>query len=374
MNKVFVFVGDPGSNASEVLTILKRENLLAKRASLNVTVQEVVSMEPLAIVLSENFENRADFICALREKPELAQVPILARVDDMTTSEMEYAYKDGVDEVCTGCNLLQFKAFVNMVTKQDSWQVVRAPAGKIVLAYQDRLSRMKLGQTLRKKGFDTYFATDEQELRKAIATQNPRAVVSDLGILGKSALSMITSSHNSEKKLFWVLSASNDAKKHLDMGKVNSSLVRLLDQEADAESVTYLLNELLMPEPFGQRRSPRILYGTPVRFSPDQKDAPMFDGFTFNVNIGGLYIRSTTPLPMQTLIEVSFTPPFGRGKVNMIAQVVWRKEYGKDESPTTPPGMGIQFVKSWIADKSGFEAGYKALLAVSENNKGSVTQ
>jgi hypothetical protein len=153
----------------------------------------------------------------------------------------------------------------------------------------------------------------------------------------------------------------NDKVKAMNETLQVGTKLRIFEAEADAEGLTFVLNELLAPPPAGVRRSVRILYGAPASFVHEGGD-DWIHGFTYNINLGGVYIRTLTPLPLQTKIELSFRPPFGRGQVIAEAQVVWRKKIGDISGAASPPGMGVQFTKMWQADRAGYEAGYQLLL------------
>jgi hypothetical protein len=137
--------------------------------------------------------------------------------------------------------------------------------------------------------------------------------------------------------------------------------IKYFETGTDPEGITFVLNELLAPPPAGARRSARVLWGTPVSFMHAGGQNKM-GGFTFNINMGGIYIRTLASLPLQSKIEVTFRPPFGRGQVFAEAQVVWRKQFGDTSGAASPPGMGVQFIDLWPADKAAYEVGYQSLL------------
>jgi hypothetical protein len=45
---------------------------------------------------------------------------------------------------------------------------------------------------------------------------------------------------------------------------------------------------------------------------------------------------------------------------------MWRKEFGSTQGPLYPPGIGVQFVRTPLADEAAHRAGYEELLRESE--------
>jgi len=124
-------------------------------------------------------------------------------------------------------------------------------------------------------------------------------------------------------------------------------------------------NELLT-EGFEQmRRSERLAYGCPLLFSA-REVVPTF-GFTFNISEGGLFVRTLTPPPMGTALELKFTPPFGRGQVWVEGNVAWRSMQ-RVNPRGVPSGFGLSYGELPVADGAALAAGYAELLA----NKGGV--
>ena len=121
------------------------------------------------------------------------------------------------------------------------------------------------------------------------------------------------------------------------------------------------MNELLAPAPPEGRRTPRLLYESTVAYTHEGSNEKFF-GYTYNINSGGLFIRTLTPPPRQSQISVTFRPPCGKGLVTGTAQVVWVSNYRSEGPSTSPAGMGVQLVGWSPADRAGFEGGYRALL------------
>ena len=362
MSKHLMFIGDPGKNAKHLLAVLRNVGLAAKRLENADDLTDKLSEEPPAAILFDAAtENLQDAISSLRSHRTLASLPILLRVKEPAPEFLIEAFKWGVDDFFVEGAVDHFMALVSAIEKQDTWETVRAPAGQVILAHPDRLERAKFGRILKRNGFDTYFAGSSDELESAIRTQNARSIiVSDR--IPKDPLSVLNKIAEELTDLPpFVVVANPEALESVKQKVSDSINATFFEDGSDAEGITFLLNELLAPPPLGKRRSPRVLYGTPVAFvHKGGKQTTM--GFTFNINHGGIYIRTLASLPLQTEIEIRFRPPFGRGEVFADAQVVWRKQLGDSAGAASPPGMGVQFLHLWTADLAAFEAGYSELL------------
>lgn len=364
MSDHITFIGNPGPDIKAMLSVIKEAGLSARRIESAEHAVSILEREPpCALFLDAKQENLQAFLQEFRENRVLFAVPVLLRVEAMDALLLGNAYRWGVDDfIVDGYNMSQFSAFVAAVGNKDSWNAVRAPAGQVILAHPDRRDRVEIGRILKRNGFDTFFAGSAEELTAAIREKNARAVIVSCDIPGKPVAEMLLESHREQDELPpFVLAVGPDKIEEISKKIPDGMSVRLFETGSDPEGITFVLNELLAPPPVGTRRSERVLWGTPVSFIHRGGTGRM-SGFSFNINLGGLYIRTLTSLPLQTKIELSFRPPYGRGLVLADAQVVWRKRLGDVSGAASPPGMGVQFLELWPADQAAHEVGYQKLV------------
>ena len=86
-----------------------------------------------------------------------------------------------------------------------------------------------------------------------------------------------------------------------------------------------------------KRRYPRIPASIEVNYDYGMES---FTDYTLNLSQGGLYIKTTRPLDMGSLITVDFTLPSFDYSFRISGKVVWKKTVETEEGP---PGMGIEF-------------------------------
>lgn len=369
MSDCIIFIGDPGPDAKDMLAAIREAGLSAKRIESTEHAVSILEKEPpCAVILDGSMKNIDTFLEELREVRSLAAVPVLLRVSSPDPVLLADAFRWGVDDFLVDGCAAQFSAFAATIGNKESWSAVRAPAGQVILAHADRYERAKVGRILRRNGFDTFFAGSIDELAAAIQGKDARTVIVSCDIPGGSVESMLLDFQAKSVEVPpFVLVAKPDDIETIRCTVPESVRVKYFESGTDPEGVTFVLNELLAPPPAGARRSARVLWGTPVTFRHQGGEADMY-GFSFNINMGGIYIRSLTSLPLQTKIDVAFRPPFGRGHVFAEAQVVWRKQPGDSSGAASPPGMGVQFLDLWPADQAAYEAGYQALLEQSSTS------
>jgi type IV pilus assembly protein PilZ len=85
-----------------------------------------------------------------------------------------------------------------------------------------------------------------------------------------------------------------------------------------------------------RRFSPRA--AVTVRIDYATVDA-MFSEFTQNINEGGLFIESETPLALDEQVQLHFRLPGVDDPIKVSGRVAWIREAGIGG----PPGMGIEF-------------------------------
>jgi type IV pilus assembly protein PilZ len=85
-----------------------------------------------------------------------------------------------------------------------------------------------------------------------------------------------------------------------------------------------------------RRLSPRATVTVRVDYSTI--DA-MFSEFTRNINEGGLFIETETPLPLDEQVQLQFRLPGFDDPIKVSGRVAWVREGGIQG----PPGMGVEF-------------------------------
>jgi len=356
-NATILFIGDPGPERVEMLAAIRQVGLEPRRVEPEADLAaELSSSRPLAVVVGPEVEQRRELVTALRERPEVTEIPLLARVRSDSKRSIERAILDGFDDVIIDGAVNQLVAFLANLAASDVWATVRAPQGLAVLAEADRSERIRIAHILRRNGFDVRFADSGEAITRSLSIDAPRVVISSPSL----AASVPSNAVPDEVELPWVVYGTDALPSDDQLRDAGVSKVSTVRDVEDAEQLTFAVNDLLAPAPPEERRTPRLLYGTTVQFGTADESAS-FSGYAYNINSGGMFVRTLIPLPKGSRVKVRFTPPFGRGEVEAVAQVVWVRQFADAEGAASPAGMGIQFVEWDVADQAAYEAGYALL-------------
>ncbi len=95
----------------------------------------------------------------------------------------------------------------------------------------------------------------------------------------------------------------------------------------------------LFPKALNRRSSPRVALGIPVAYRFGNTIAA---ALTINVSHGGLAIRTTNPLSVDTPVKVRFRLPSGKSEIDAQGRVAWADRR---------LGMGVKFTKIDEADQ-----------------------
>ena len=89
----------------------------------------------------------------------------------------------------------------------------------------------------------------------------------------------------------------------------------------------------LFPKALNRRSSPRVALGIPVAYRYGNTIAA---ALTINISHGGLAIRTTNPLSLDTPVKVRFRLPSGKSEIDASGRVTWADRR---------LGMGVKFTK-----------------------------
>jgi uncharacterized protein (TIGR02266 family) len=99
----------------------------------------------------------------------------------------------------------------------------------------------------------------------------------------------------------------------------------------------------LFPDSYNRRSSPRVVLGIPVAYRFGNTIAA---ALTLNLSRGGMAVRTTSPLDVDTRVRLRFRLPGGKRDVEADARVVW---------PDRRIGMGLQFHKVDPSDQHAID-------------------
>jgi uncharacterized protein (TIGR02266 family) len=109
------------------------------------------------------------------------------------------------------------------------------------------------------------------------------------------------------------------------------SVVHYVNEYTSAPHIVPALKPHLFPDSRNRRESPRVVLSVPVSYRFGNTIAA---AVTLNISSGGLAIRTTSPLDVDTDVRVRFRLPSGGGEIDAMAKVAWADRRF---------GMGVRF-------------------------------
>lgn len=318
------------------------------------------AQEPRALVFKANIARAERFCQAVRSKPRLAGVPLIALVSDPSDPFVDKLYAMGVDDA------IQDRFGPGFVTRMKTLpdRVAEAPRrGTAVVAEPDRDRQNLVARVLANAGYDVRSAIDSISLAFYIQQHKPRLVVGSVALGPPRAL--ISDARRRGYSAPWIVTARRrELHKHADdLGGLER--VCVVASTSAPEVVLYAANELLRGEEVPARSEPRLLYATTLLFrSPGDETDEL--GFSYNVSTRGVFVRTLAP-PEGDQVWLEARPPKSRRRVRLEGRVTWRRPYVPTAAPTGPPGFGVlitgglsQGVEHWVQQVTDFAASAQA--------------
>lgn len=314
---------------------------------------EVSLPSPTCVVLDWECEESRSLCRKLRQQGVLLDTPMVSVVDDPWSQSTIDAFSLGSDDFLprTQLPLLEQK----LIALQSGGGIVGTSGGeKVVLVTPDREERVLYARQLRRMGFDVQFALEPNGIPR---DKDIRLVVISASTAFDEALK------KRPDKQPWLIFGKRKDIEAVDVDY--EERLRIFDSDEDPAQLVFVANQLLTADFTQLRSSQRLVYGVPVAFGKDKEE---HFGFSYNISLGGIFVRTLTPPPIGTELNLHFTPPFGAGRFCLQGNVVWRQPNPVGRGGT-PCGFGLQYGELAMPDRVGYEAAYEELLVkdLSEN-------
>jgi uncharacterized protein (TIGR02266 family) len=116
-----------------------------------------------------------------------------------------------------------------------------------------------------------------------------------------------------------------------------------VNEYTSVQHIVPSLAPYLFPDHYNRRSSPRVVLGIPVSYRFGNTIAA---ALTLNISHGGLAVRTTSPLDVDTTLKLRFRLPAGTKDVEAEARVAWVDRR---------TGMGLQFTKINAGDQTSID-------------------
>ncbi len=97
-----------------------------------------------------------------------------------------------------------------------------------------------------------------------------------------------------------------------------------------------------------RRQAPRVLVNIEIDYG--NKDHFLFAYIT-DLSLTGIFVRTDTPEPAGTRLNLRFTPDAGGRVLDLEGEVIWINPFRSGTAENINPGMGIRFVDLSEEDK-----------------------
>lgn len=324
---------------------------------------EEAERRPTAILVNMDDEHVTEHVRDVRRRRELSGVPIIGIALELSDLTFETAFAAGIDD----CAPFNVRPLARRIATIDSVEPASPHARDevVLIADEDRDSRLLIGRVFRDAGYRVDFAVDADDtMRRAAAPPVRIVVVSAAMDRAGGGPPLHQAASAGEDSPVWIISTPPK-----DIPDVHTSIdpalhARVLVHDAFTAPATmlFLANEALGGRRLREARgSERLLHGTSVRFRTAGSDREE-TGYCFNLSGGGLYVRTLAPPPVWEELWLEFLPPKSSRLVHLEATVAWARPFGPGSVATVPCGFGVKITGGSSTDMKRYTAGYRDLL------------
>jgi ActR/RegA family two-component response regulator len=316
-------------------------------------------MLPLAILLRLDAPGAAKACAHLRSQARLAQVPLFGVADELSDLAFTELFVWGGDDLVglTSAQPLTRRLRALRVGGERKG-VASSEKPQAVVAGPDATWRTVMGRALYNGGFAVRFAVSVEGLLSEVLNESASVAVvaDDLEVGG--AHNVLSTVRLRGSKAACILVAPPKRMAAATVALKPLGQMSVADGFAPPENVLFLVNELVASRGVDKRSSARLLYGTAVAFRAAGRDADEI-GFSYNVNAGGLYIRTLAPLEPAQEVWLELWPPRSERRVRLAGTVAWRRPFGSVGGATVPAGFGVRITEGLAGDFDRWSAGYE---------------
>ena len=209
-----------------------------------------------------------------------------------------------------------------------------APSKTVLVADDTAFVRDRFQAALEMAGHTAITAKSAAELLAAVRADSPRIdlLVIDLRLPDTSGVNLVRAIRKLSGGRVPVLVFSGTIASAGEVRElVALGVAGYVNEYSSPQHILPALAPYLFPDSFNRRSSPRVVLGIPVQYRVGNTIAT---ALVLNLSHGGLAIRTTNPLEVNTRIKVRFRVPGAKGDVDADGRVTWSDRR---------VGMGIQF-------------------------------
>jgi hypothetical protein len=311
------------------------------------------------VLVASGCDGAVEVMAHLRGHVRFASVPVIGVSEDRWDPVFGELYGQGGDDLVDGRSLRSIVARLRpLVERPEAPGPVKA-RGSVVIAGTDLNWRATIGRMVANAGLVPLYVNNTQDAVECASAADTRFVVARDDLPPDGAAAAVARCLQRYLVVPWVLVASGKR-----VGALRQSLahphVSVVDVQTPPDHLLFIGNDLGRSQLAERRAAPRLLFGAAVAFRPaGYSDDEV--GFTYNVSMGGVYVRTLAPADMGAEVWLELRAPTLDRVVRLVGQVAWKRAFGPSESATVPPGFGVRLTGGVPGDLERWADGCRVL-------------
>jgi hypothetical protein len=314
---------------------------------------------PAAVLLAEGCDGAVEVLAHMRRQVRFARVPVLGLSEARRDGEFGELYAQGGDDLVDARSVRPLVARLRPLVERAEAAAPARPRGSVVIAATDVNWRATVSRMVENAGLVPMDVNNAEDAVAAAGSIDVRFVVARDDLPPEGALAAIATCLKRYVVVPWVLVAPGKRATAL-RESLEHPHVAVVDARVPPDHLLFTGNELGRSQLAERRAAPRLLYGAATAFRP-AGGAEDDVGFTYNVSMGGLYVRTLAAAAMDTEVWLELRVPTTERVVRLVGHVAWKRAFGPSESATVPPGFGVRLTGGVPGDLERWADGCRAL-------------
>lgn len=314
---------------------------------------------PIAVLIASGCDGAVEVMANLRGQVRFASVPVLGMSVDRQDVIFTELYSQGGDDLLDARSLQPLLARLRPLAERSSGPAPSRARGSAVIAGADLTWRAGVGRMIANAGLVPLYVNNAHDAVECASGADARFVIARDDLPPAGAAAAIAQCLERYVVVPWVVVAPGK-RVHALRVALGDAHVAVVDALTPPDNLLFIANDLGRSQLAERRAAPRLLFGATAAFRPS--GAPEDDiGYTYNVSMGGLYVRTLAPAAMGEEVWLELRAPTSDRIVRLVGMVAWRRAFGPNESATVPPGFGVRLTGGVPGDLERWAEGCRAL-------------
>lgn len=315
------------------------------------------TLRPTCCITRAGDPSQAELVATARESAGWEAVPMLGVVAAPNREALHAVFALGVDDYVPADGLFALAPKIHGLIRGGAMPV-RDHAACVVLADPSRARRAQLARQVRRLGLDVHFADNHLGVGDRAGVRLVVAAV-DLPSVGAFECMRAFRRRTGRVDTPWIIVGDPGDHARVRTSLIGEPNVAWFPALGDPAQIVSVANRMLRRDAPSLRRSARLPLLAPALVELDDATSPLWS-CTYNLSLGGVFLRTLVPPPVGTSTRVSFVVADGGDPLTLPGSVVWRVE--ARAAVGHPPGFGVKFEESMPERvREGLHRGYARL-------------